>query len=143
MGFKLGMEAALNYKAGGQGGGGAWTELTNVLDVTLNLEASEADLSTRGNNGWRATVATLKSATVEFEMVWDTADPGFTTIKDAYLANAIIGFQILDATAGQGLQADFMISSFSRSEPLEDGIKVSVSATIAHSTTPPTWIGGA
>ncbi len=143
MGFKLGMEAVLNYKVDGQGAGGAWTELTNVRDVTLNLEAAEADLTTRGNQGWRANVATLKSATIEFEMVWDTADAGFTAIRNAYLNNAIIGFQVLDDTGGEGLQADFMISSFSRSEPLEEGITVSVSAKVAYSATPPSWIGGA
>jgi hypothetical protein len=42
--------------------------------VTLNLEAGEAEVTTRANSGWRATVATLKEASVEFEMVWDTGD---------------------------------------------------------------------
>src|SRR5574338_1303591 len=103
MAIKLGMEAKLLYKTGGQAGGGAWTELGNTRDVTLNLEAGEADVTTRANSGWRATVATLKEASVEFEMVWDTADAGFTAIKNAYLNNTIIGFQVLDADAGQGL----------------------------------------
>lgn len=81
MPIKLGMEAKIYYKAGGQGGGGSWTELTNVRDVTLSLETGEADVTTRANAGWRATVATLKEASVEFEMVWDTADAGFTRQK--------------------------------------------------------------
>ncbi|HXH23888.1 MAG TPA: phage tail tube protein [Vicinamibacterales bacterium] len=81
MAIKLGMEAVLNYKIGGQGGGGAWTALGNTRDVTLNLETGEADVTTRANSGWRATVATLKEASVEFEMVWDTADAGFTRQK--------------------------------------------------------------
>jgi len=81
MAIKLGMDARLNFKTGGQGGGGAWTELANVKDVTLSLETGEADVTTRANSGWRATVATLKEATVEFEMVWDTADAGFTRQK--------------------------------------------------------------
>ena len=45
--------------------------------MTLSLEAGEADVTTRGNDGWRAIVATLKEASVEFEMVWDTGDAGF------------------------------------------------------------------
>ncbi|MCK6458214.1 MAG: hypothetical protein L6Q92_17005, partial [Phycisphaerae bacterium] len=69
MAIKLGMDARLNYKTGGQGGGGAWTELANVKDVTLSLETGEADVTTRANSGWRAIVATLKEASVEFEMV--------------------------------------------------------------------------
>lgn len=140
MPIKLGMEAKLYYKPGGQSGGGAWNELTNVRDVTLTLETGEADVTTRANSGWRATVATLKEATVEFEMVWDTADAGFSAIKDAYLGNDPIGLQVRDGAGGQGLQADFMITSFSRSEPLEEAITVSVTAKVTYSTTPPSWL---
>ena len=141
MAIKLGMEAALKYKVGGQGGAGAWTALGNTRDVTLNLEAGEADVTTRANNGWRATVATLKEASVEFEMVWDTADAGFTAIKNAFFNNDPIGLQILDDAAGQGLQADFSITNFSRSEALEEAITVSVTAKVTYSTTAPSWIG--
>lgn len=142
MAIKLGMEAKLFYKVGGQGGGGGWTELANVRDVTLTLETGEADVTTRANLGWRATVATLREASVEFEMVWDTADAGFTAIKNAYLNNEMIGLQVLDGQGGQGLQADFMITSFSRSEALEEAITVSVAAKVTYSETPPSWIGG-
>ncbi|QYU67916.1 hypothetical protein J4558_24130 [Leptolyngbya sp. 15MV] len=41
MAIRLGMEAALKYKTGGQAGAGAWTALGNTRDVTLNLEAGE------------------------------------------------------------------------------------------------------
>lgn len=142
MGIRLGMEAILNYKVGGVGGGGAWTALGNARDVTLNLESGEADVTTRANAGWRATVATLKEASVEFEMVWDTADAGFTAIKNAFFNNDPIGLQILDGAAGQGLQADFSITNFSRNEALEEAITVSVTAKVTYSATAPTWIGG-
>ena len=142
MSIRLGMEAKLLFKAGGQGGAGAWTELTNAKDVTLNLESGEADVTTRANDGWRATVATLKEASVEFEMVWDTADAGFTAIKTAFFTNAPIGLQILDGAAGQGLQADFSITNFSRKEALEEAITVSVTAKVTYSATAPSWIGG-
>jgi hypothetical protein len=145
MGVKLGMEAKLYYKSGGVGGAGSWNELTNVRDVTLNLETGEADASTRGNNGWRATVSTLKEGSIEFEMVWDTADAGFTAIRTAYFNNAGIGFRVLDGASpgdGQGLEADFMITNFSRSEPLEEVITVSVTAKPTYSDNPPSWIGG-
>ena len=145
MAIRLGMEAVLNYKTGGQDGAGSWVELANVRDVTLSLEAGEADVTTRANSGWRAVVATLKEASVEFEMVWDTADAGFGAVKDAYLNNAPTGMQILDGSssgAGEGLQADFMITSFSRSESLEEAITVSVTAKVTYSDTPPSWIGG-
>ncbi len=145
MGFRLGMNGKLYYKVGGQAAGGNWLELTNIRDVTLNMDTGEADLTTRGNQGWRATVATLKEASVEFEMVWDTADPGFAAIKDAFFNNSVIGLQILDndlASGGQGLQADFMVTNFTRNEPLEEGMTVNVTVKVAFSSTPPQWIGG-
>lgn len=142
MAIKLGMEAVLLYKTGGQDGAGSWTPMSNVRDVTLSLEAGEADVTTRANAGWRATVATLKEASVEWEMVWDTADAGFTAIKNAFFNNELIGLQILDETDGQGLQADFSITNFSRNEALEEAITVSVTAKVTYSETAPSWIGG-
>ena len=142
MAIKLGMDAKLYYKTGGQGGGGSWNELSNAKDVTLNLETGEADVTTRANSGWRATVGTLKEASVEFEMVWDTADAGFTAIKNAFFNNEMIGLRVLDGDGGQGLQADFSITNFSRSEPLEEAITVSVTAKVTYSDTPPSWTGG-
>lgn len=141
MAIRLGMEAKLLYKVGGQAGAGSWVVMGNTKDVTLNLEAGEADVTTRANSGWRATVATLKEASVEWEMVWDTADAGFTAVKNAFFDNEPIGLQILDETDGQGLQADFSITNFSRSEALEEAITVSVTAKVTYSATAPTWIG--
>jgi len=143
MGIRLGMDAKLYFDAAGVGGG-SWAELDNVRDLTLNLETGEADVTTRGNAGWRAIVATLKSGAVEWDMVWDTSDPAFSAIKDVYFNNTPIGFAIMDgdiATAGsQGLQADFSITNFSRNEPLEEAITVSVSAKPTYSTTAPAWV---
>ncbi|HON68985.1 MAG TPA: phage tail tube protein [Phycisphaerae bacterium] len=136
MAIKLGMEAKLYY---GPAGSTANTELNNVKDVTLNLETGEADVTTRGNQGWRATVATLKSGTVEFEMIWDTGNAGFTAIKNAYFNNTSIALAILDGPNGEGLDADFSITNFSRNEPLEEAITVSVTAKPTYSTRAPAW----
>ena len=111
-----------------------------MKDVTLSLETGEADITTRANAGWRATVGTLKEASVEFEMVWDTADAGFTAIKDAFFNNAVIGLQVLDGDAGEGLEADFSITNFSRSEQLEEALTVSVTAKVTYDGTAPSWI---
>ena len=137
MSIKLGMEAKLYY---GAAGATATTELTNVKDVTLNLESGEADVTTRANAGWRATVGTLKTGSVEFEMIWDSDDLGFTAIKDAYFANTLIALAILDEAGGEGLDADFSITSFSRKEALEEAITVSVTAKPTYSTRAPAWV---
>ncbi len=144
MAIRLGMNAKLYYKTGGVAAAGPWVELPNTKDLTLNLETGEADVTTRGNAGWRATIATLKDGSVEFEMIWDPTDAGFTTIKNAFFGNAAIGIAAMDgpiATAGsQGLEADFAITNFSRKEPLEEAITVSVTLKVTYSATPPAWV---
>jgi hypothetical protein len=137
MSIKLGMEAKLYY---GAAGATATSELTNVKDVTLNLESGEADVTTRANAGWRATIGTLKTGSVEFEMIWDSDDAGFTAIKDAYFNNEPIALAILDEAGGEGLDADFSITSFSRKEALEEAITVSVTAKPTYSTRAPAWV---
>lgn len=140
MGVKLGLDAVIKFKAGGQAGGGSWTEMPTVRDVTLNLEGSEADATRRGSGGWRAVLLAIQDAAVEFEMVWDTADAGFAAMRDSFLNRAPVGLQVLDANDGEGLQADFQVMSFTRNEPLEEVITVSVTAKPTYSATPPSWI---
>ena len=83
MSVKLGLDAKL-FRNTGVYATPTWVEMKNVKDLTLNLEASESDVTTRGNAGWRATIAALKDGSIEFEMVWDTADADFVAIKDAF-----------------------------------------------------------
>lgn len=143
MSVKLGLDAKL-YRNTGTFGSPTWNEIKNVKDVTLNLEAGEADVTTRGNNGWRATVATLKDGSIEFEMVWDSADDDFASIRDAFLNKTSIELAVMDgdvAVAGsQGLRATCMITNFSRNEALEEAITVSVTAKPTYSANPPSWL---
>ena len=143
MSVKLGMDAKLYFCAAGIGGTPTWTLLANVKNVTLNLQKGEADVTTRANNGWKATAGTLKEGSIEFEMVWDTSDAGFTAIQTAYFNNTLIGVAAMDgaiATVGsQGLWADCMIIDFSRGEPLEEAISVKVTAKPTYSANPPIW----
>lgn len=126
--FVLGMNAKLYH---GASGATATTEMSNVKDVTLTLEAGEADITTRANQGWRATAPTLRECTVEFEMVWNPSDAGFTAIKAAFLSAGTIALKILDQTGGQGPDGDFAITSFSRNEALEEALTVSVTAKLS------------
>jgi len=134
--LKLGLEGKLYH---GAAGATANTELKNAKDVTLNLESSEADVTTRANNGWKATVAALKDASIEWTMLWDPADAGFIAIRNAYFGNSAIALAVLDGENGEGLDADFAITKFSREEPLEEAMSVSVTAKPTYSTRAPQW----
>ena len=110
--------------------GVTWAELTNAKDVNLNLEKGEADITTRANNGWRATAGTLKDGGIEFEAIWKPGDAGFTALQTAWANGTEISMMALDGaygTAGsQGLAGNFTVTNFSRSEPLEEAATVSV-----------------
>jgi hypothetical protein len=143
MAIKLGMDAKL-YRNTGTYGSPTWDLIGNVKDLTLSLETGEADVTTRGNGGWRATVATLKDGSLEFEMIWDTEDTDFTAIRTAFLGNTAVEMAVLDGlvatTGSQGLRASFMVTNFTRNEPLEEAITVSVSMKPTYSANAPAWM---
>lgn len=127
----------------------SWTLIDNIKgDVTLNLERTTADASTRAGQGWRSNIPTLADGTVEFEMLWDQggADANFTALKDAFFNQTTIPIAVMDGDintdGSQGLVANFYVANFSRTEPLEDVVTASVSLTLAPvtaSTNAPNW----
>jgi len=140
--FVLGQDCKL-YRNTGTYGSPVWTLITTVRDLTLGLEKGQADVSTRGNNGWRANASTLKEGSIEFEIVWKPGDVQVGAIRDAFLNNTSMELLALDgpvATAGsQGLRATCDITSFSRNEPLEEGVTVGVVAKPTLAANPPSW----
>ena len=145
MATRLGMDAKL-YRNTGSYATPVWVEVTNVKDLTLNLEKGEADVTTRANQGWRATVGTLKDASIDFQMVWDTADAGFAAIQQAFFGNTPVEFAVMDGmiddTASEGLRATFDVFSFTRNEALEEAIMVDVTIKPTYATVAPQWISG-
>ena len=138
--FLLGMNAKIYFGASGEALS-ALSEMSNVKDLTLNLEAGEADVTTRATSGWRATAPTLRECTAEFDMQWKPGDSGFVAIKTAFLNAGTIRLAVLTGaksaddvtpvTGTEGPLGDFSITNFSRSEPLEEGVSVSVTAKLA------------
>lgn len=139
----MGLDAKIYYDESGVGGS-SWTELTNVKDVTLNLDRTEVDVTTRANDGWKASETPLKEASVEFQMIYDTSDAGFTAMMDAYLNNTLIGIAACDgnvATSGtQGLHADMKVMNIGQQQELENVIMVSVTLKPTYSGTAPDWV---
>ncbi len=128
--FRLGMKGKVFHGAAGTTGVPA-KELSNVTDVTITLDASEADVTTRDNDGFRATIGGLKECTIEFDMLYLPKDEGFTAIRTAWLESKQIHLAALTSANGEGPVGDFAITGFSRSEPLEEAIKYSVTAKLS------------
>lgn len=110
-----------------------WVEMTNVKNVTVPLEKAEADVTTRAAEGWRQLVGTLKTASIDFQMVYDQEDADFGVIQAAFFANSIIEFWIADGPAvpasgetSQGFRAGCEIFAFGQDQNLEEAFMVNV-----------------
>jgi len=139
---KLGMNACL-YLNEGTAGTPSWTKMGNVKDLTINLEKGEADVTTRDNNGWRATAGTLKDGTVEFESLWISEDAAFALIKNIYFKDESIEIAAMDGpideAGSEGLRATVVCTNLSRGEPLEEGIAANITLKPTQSDTAPYW----
>ena len=135
MAIVLGLDAKLLRGTAGATGA---TEVKNVKNLTLNLESGEADVTTRATQGWKASVATLKEASLEFGILYDTEDADFTAFRAAYFGNTPIALFVTDGN-GSGLDADWSITGFSMEQNLEEAVTVSVTAKPTASTRAPAW----
>lgn len=122
----------------GEAGQTAATEMTNVKDLELNLTTGEADITTRAANGWRAYAATLKEASLTFQMNYDPDDTDFTEIQKSFMNQSAIAFLVGD-DRGNGMDADFVITEFTNNQPLEEAATVSVTARPTLATRAPVW----
>jgi hypothetical protein len=129
MATKLGLECKL-YRNTGTYGTPVWDLISNAQDVTVTLEKGEADLSVRGST-WRARRSTLKDATMDFTMLYDSADADFTAMKDSYINGTevdVVALDGLSSVAGsQGLRVTGEVFTLTRNEPLEEGLTVPIS----------------
>ena len=132
--FKLGMNGKLYY--GDEAALlAAMTELANVRDVTVTQEKGEADVTTRGNSGYRATAGTLKECTIEWQMLFKPDDAAFQAVRDAYYNNTLLALCPLsgprETSKSEGIKGDFAITGFTKGEPLEEAQTVDVTAKLS------------
>lgn len=108
----------------------------NIMDLTLEVESEFVDATTRSEaaNGWRSEIAVLKNGRITFDARWKPGDTFFEELKDAWLAGSTVTFAAMDdakaTTGSQGLIANFSVS-FSKTEPLMDIQKISVTLSVA------------
>jgi hypothetical protein len=120
-----------------------WNEIPGVHDVTLNLPIDEADVSTRGGGGFKASEPTLMDAAVEFDMPWEETDTDLTEFRTRALARTSLDMLVLDgdaATAGsQGLRATMKVFEFTREEALDDALRASLRLKPCLAANAPVW----
>lgn len=143
MGFGLGKDAKLYRSTGGTFAAPTWAVINNVKDLTLNLEGTEIDVSTRGGGGFKQRVIGLLDGSFEFDMVWDPSDAAFTALQAAFFARTTVLMGVFDkdvtVAGAQGLKADMSVLNFTREEPLEGAIMAKVKLAPGYSANTPVW----
>ena len=84
-------------------------------------------------------VATLKEGSLEFGMLYDTADADFQAFQAAYFSNTPMALFVSDG-AGTGLDADLSITGFNITQNLEEAMTIFVKAKPTASTRAPQWV---
>ena len=108
---KLGLDATLTIDG---------AEIKNCKDLTVTLEKAEADASTRDNNGWRATVGTLKDASIEFTVLNKDGDTSFALLQGLFMSGDPTNVSISDAGGSLALSCEVM--QFNVNQNLEEVI---------------------
>lgn len=120
--YTLGVNGKLYRGDAGEDDPTAMTEVTNVQDVTITLEADEEEITTRAGGGWKQHAQTLKDCTLEFQLLHQTANENYRAIRDAFLNGTAIALAALDGSAttegAEGPIGDFVITNFSRPEEI-------------------------
>lgn len=115
-----------------------WSLVTNVRDLTRNREKDLADASIRGSS-YHLQVATLKSFSVDFQMVYDASDADVTAFEDAYEADTDIELLVLDGLIStvdsKGIRFQGQVSKFTINEALADVGLVDVSIVPGYTPT--------
>lgn len=113
MAYKLGLDCTLTVDS---------VEIVNAKDVTLNIEAGDADVTTRAANGWRMHMPTLMDASIEFELLTGGADG--TKLASLFNSGETADLEISGGNVS--FTAKVVVTNFAGSQPLEDAESVSV-----------------
>lgn len=122
-----------------------WTEVDIVRDATLNVEKGDADGTSRRSGRWRATLDTLKDASVDAVLVYDTDDENFVKFQEAFFDDTTLEVAVMDGDIdvadSQGLRMTVRVASFSQPQNLEDAVVVNISLKpSASAANNPEWI---
>ncbi len=144
MAFVISENAKIYYRSAGTYASPTWSEITLAKDVTLNLEKSDVDVTTRGSGGFTEYADGLIDASVEFSMLYDTADSAFSAFESAFFNKTSVDMAIMDGdvstTGSEGLRAIMMVGSFTRNETLGEALMVDISLKpVQNDDANPSW----
>ena len=104
-----------------------WTEIPTVRDLTRNLEAGEADASSRGSRV-KLSLAALLEISVEADLIYDPANAAYDALLAAAIANPPTTIEFADAdgaiatTGTRYMRFHGQVFNLGLGEPLEDAM---------------------
>lgn len=116
--MKLDLNAKL-YR--GTAGTTATSEIKNITNESINFTTDESDATTRGSDGWKSIIATLKDASLEFTLLDDEAVGSKENIDafwTAFFAGTPLSIKSVDKSDGRGVDADWTITAMSSDREL-------------------------
>jgi predicted secreted protein len=132
---RLGHLARIYYDSANNWETPNWVEIPNVSNLTLNLSHATADVTTRAHAGWRTQVATLKEATIEFDMLDVVDDPSVARIRQAFFNRQQLHVLCLngprDEVGSWGIKSLVEVTRFNRAEQMGQAIVISVTFVVS------------
>lgn len=140
--FVLGIDCKL-YRNAGSYASPTWTVMNEVKDCRLAINVGEADVTTRGGNGWEQIAPVMKSASIEFGLLNVPGSANVTALINALIGLSSIELLCLDGAynvaGSRGLRALCGIFSTTRNEELRNATQFEMSAKPTYSVNAPTW----
>jgi len=133
--YRMGLDGKFYY---GTAGTTAASEANNVDGVNLNLSSDEAEAKRRGKK-WVATKVTYLRGELSWNMYDIEADPFLAAIKNAYIGKGKVALYPTDGASGEGLDGDYTITGFNRTEDNEGYIMYAVTAKPIDEQRDPIW----
>lgn len=105
------------------------TEVPNVQDLAVDINAGTAEASSRSTGGWLPRLPTLREMTITGSLLWEEGD---TTVLDAlraaFIAQTELTIAVLSAgkavSGAQGPRVNVRLSRFSVQQPYLEAVTV-------------------
>lgn len=115
---KMGFEGLFYY---GTHGTTASNQLTNIRDVSVSVDVSEGDTTTKGD-GTAPPIETSRVTSIrfqlDFQMIYKTSDTFLQAMLTAAIAGTPVALRGKDYASGKGPDGDFILS-YKHGEPFK------------------------
>jgi len=120
----------------GTAGSAATTKMTNVIDINDEDSRTDIDDTTHGSGGFKSHKVGLRDLGLTFNMLKDGTNADYVAVRTAYAAGTALSFAITDG-AGDGIDADYVITDFKKGMPIDDKATVDVTIKVTTATRAP------